>query len=72
MMHLDKGTSSQIVRRIMMKVKKKRKMRNTKRGMKRKKTKVDTLLDLQEIPEHVRAPKHRLPRFLQNIKDFVK
>ena len=49
-----------------MKVKKKRKMTNMKRGMKRKKTKVDTLLDLQEIPEHVRAPKHRLPRFLQN------
>ena len=64
-MHLEKGKlNSQIARRIMMKVKKVRKTRNTKRGMKRRKTKVDTQLDLQEIPEHVRAPKHRLPRFL--------
>ena len=71
-MHLNKGTlNSQIVRRIMMKVKKVRKTRNTKRGMKRKKTKVDTQLDLQEIPEHVRATKHIFTRFMSNIKDFV-
>ena len=70
MMHLDKGTpNSQIARRIMMKVKKVRKTRNTKRGTKRRKTKVDTQLDLQEIREHVRDPKHILTRFLS--KDFV-
>ena len=42
-MHLDKGTpNSQIARRIMVKVKKVRKTRNTKRGTKKRKTKVDT------------------------------
>ena len=71
-MRLDKGTLNlQIARRIMMKGKKERKTRNMKRGMKRRKTKADTQLDLQEIPEHVRAPKHILTRFLSNIKDFV-
>ena len=68
MMHLDKGTpNSQIARRIMMKAKKVRKTRNTKREMKRRKTKVDTQLDLQEIPGHVRATKHIFTRFLSNI-----
>ena len=71
--HLEKGTlNSQIVRRIMMKVKKVRKTRNTKRGMKRRKTKVDTQLDLQEIPGHVSATKHIFTTFLSNIKDLVK
>ena len=69
MMHLDRGTlNSQIARRIMMKVKKVRKTRNTKRGTKRRKTKVDTQLDLQEIPGHVRATKHMFTRFLSNIE----
>ena len=54
-----------------MKGKKEKKTRNMKRAMKRRKTKADTQLDLQEIPEHVRAPKHILTRFLSNIKDFV-
>ena len=68
MMHLDKGTpNSQIARRIMMKAKKVRKTRNTKREMKRRKTKVDTQLDLQEIPEHVIATKHIFTRFLSNM-----
>ena len=71
--HLEKGTlNSQIVRRIMMKVKKVRKTRNTKREMKRRKTKVDTQLDLQEIREHVRDPNDILRRFLSSkVKDFV-
>ena len=73
MMRLDKATLNlQIARRIMMKGKKERKTRNTKRGMKRRKTKADTQLDLQEIPEDVRAQKHILTRFFSNIaKDFV-
>ena len=66
-MHLDKGTlNSQIARRIMRKARNMRKTRNTKRGMKRRKTKVDTQLDLQEIPEHVRAQKHIFTSLLLN------